>query len=451
MKRRISALLFVLLCGLAPLPLLGGTVYVGPVFVGNHDGLAHDTVLTVTNPTAASQSFTVLFISNFADGTVREEQPLPAMTVPAQSTRVFNGLVPAGSRGTLEITAGDDLAFSAEMTRRRGNGALRRSRVAVVGSQNAIAAGRRFVIQGWGKTANTRTSLALFNLSQATNRCTVNIQGPTGVALPATELVLVPLSVHHWHDALAAVGASGRTDDWIEVRCTGTAYAISQRVETDGAATALPISVDGSSSLRPPIGDDECPPGGVCGTFLEGAEHVSGPGNWTRDLRITGLTGRYARFELELDVFIAQWNFRPGEDVHGVIQIDRGRWRGNLMTYLRFKNSQLRTSTSIDGSFTSRDVNPGDFIQTGRWYHVKVVYDATNADGDGKSLTFEWTDDRGRTFNHLGTVVTGRNVLDFPSSAGSQARILLGFPAHAPEASNRNWRWANVRYRVTPL
>lgn len=223
-------------------PAHAGTVYVGLVVDIEIGGVSYATQLRVTNTSDRPLFFVTRFIPTGEDGTKRSSADATATPIgvsPGQ-TFVFTNLTrssPTG--GMLEITGDDELFFTAVLLPRVGSELGLGSEAPIIGSQQIVPAGQAITLQGLRRDAEHVSNLALLNLSQQANHCTVDLYAADGSSLMnRAALELAPLSHNFWPDALSMVGVAQASEARFQITCTAGAYAFAQTVNLSSAAVS---------------------------------------------------------------------------------------------------------------------------------------------------------------------------------------------------------------------
>jgi hypothetical protein len=222
-------------------PAHAGTVYVGLVVDIEIGGVFYTTQLRVTNTSDQPLFFITHFIPTLENGTERSADATakPIGVSPGQ-TFVFTNLTKSSQTGgMLEITGDDELFFTAVLLPRVGSQLGLGSEVPIIGSEQIVSAGQPITLQGVRRDAQRVSNLALLNLSQQTNHCTVDLFAAGGGSLMnRAALELAPLSHHYWPDVLSLVGVAQTNEARFEITCSAAAYAFAQTVNLSTAAVS---------------------------------------------------------------------------------------------------------------------------------------------------------------------------------------------------------------------
>ena len=359
-----------------------GTVYVTLVSNETVNGTTYETELRVSNPTNQPRVFSALFLRTARPNVDRPAQQQGSeFSVPPGTTRVFRGLNTAGANiGMLEISAENELIFSARLVPKRGGNEFEGAQIPIVSSDTLVRGGNTMHLQGWKRGNGQISSFGLLNLSQTTNSCRVEIEDFQGKALmnPIT-LKIEPLLHAHWTDVLDIIDVTSGSEIRAEVTCTKEAYAYGLILDPEsGGVETVQISQSGASALRVPGAKEECPPGALC--FEEpGIFHVPQPGNdvWKKDYPIApGQTFKVLRLNLRFQH--GGWD-RDSGGIHNLFWISRNVWRSNNFGYVNARGpnrNEVTNVTNVDlpAGVTKRTVASVALVP-GQTYDLEYTYD----------------------------------------------------------------------------
>jgi len=222
MRSRKSALigLCALLAGVVP--AIAGEIYVPFASNRSVNGTVYQTKVWITNTGPAARQFKVRYINENVDGTQGADIGTD-LSVPGGGTLLLGSVAPSGSLGMVEISGSPQLVVNARIDAIGGNGSILSSaNVPVVAAGNAIKANTTAHIQGIERTSRgTMSDLGVLNLSNAAAQCTVKAYRSNSTQISQTAVLpLLPLSLLHFENAMAALGESSVSDARFEVTCT---------------------------------------------------------------------------------------------------------------------------------------------------------------------------------------------------------------------------------------
>ncbi len=439
----LYGLLLALLLG--SLPAHAGTVYVTLASSTVEDGITMSTEVLVTNTTSESVTVSMHFIPQGDNGVERPPDFAPVTeVVPAFETRIFTEVTQGSGRGLLEVSAPGGVGVSARLVSTNSSGDESSTEVPVVGSEELIAAGTFHLVNGWIRDESHRTSYGLVNLSGAANTCLVQVISAGGQALiNVTSLVVPPLSLAYFSDAVLAAGSSSIRDARIQVMCDGAAYSFSvvRNIETGVLGTLRPAA-DGSSALNVP-GQLQCTSQEFClerrGVFL-----IPSPAEPLIKIDFDPPANSYGALSLQMTVTHGGWSTIDPEGLHSLFWLvpvgsdGRTQWpQTPAYVNLRGPGRNLLINNSIlDDERPTADA----FLSAGQTFRVDFLYDARNRTSRATLLRLD------------GSVIAQvTHDIDAPFlDTSSVQRLEIGLERGDVEVPSYGWTYRDLEVRLLP-
>ena len=383
-RRSILLQVTALLLALLSTPASAGTVYVVLASSAVEDGLSLDTEVVVSNATTSAVEVGMHFIPQGTNGAARAPGFTPTtVVVPALETRVFTGITDGAPRGLLEVSSAEHVGISARLVSSRPDGTVNSTSLPVVGSEELIPAGRLHLINGWLRDEAKRTSFGLVNLSRASNTCQVQAFNPTGAALiTPTSLMVQPLSLVYFSDAVQAAGSASARDARIQVTCSDDAYSYSVVRDLDsGALRTLWPAADGSSLLRAPGVPLTCEAGSFCleraGIFL-----IPSPAEPLVSIDFDAPADSYGSLSIQMTVTHGGWSSIDREGLHSLFWLVPVGADGKTLwletpAYVNLRGPErnlLVNNSKLDDVRPTADA----FLAPGQTFELDFLYDARN-------------------------------------------------------------------------
>jgi hypothetical protein len=288
-------------------PAFGGTVYVPVITSLGENGVPYETRISISNAGGEPAEFTATFLDVDSDGTTRADE---GQTILIKAGSTFQITPEPGFVGLLEVTGDDDLIYDARLVGMLGNHETLGEQVPVISSANTASANTRAYLQGWMRDPDHIANFGIVNLGRESTFCSVDLRRKGGA--PLVKDVLVPVKpLSHLHLGDDVLGLLGEFEDVrASVKCEQPFYTYAATFRDSGEVAVIRHSALGTSSLKIPGEDRECPEGSVC--FREdGVFHSPRPGNLVRRLFTTPPPGNYRRVFISLEFIHGGW--APGQ------------------------------------------------------------------------------------------------------------------------------------------
>lgn len=435
MRSRTSALigLCALLAGVVP--AIAGEIYVP--FASNRilNGATYQTKVWVTNTGAAARQFKVRFIDENVNGALGADTGTE-LSVPGGGTLLLGSVAPSGSLGMVEITGSPQIVVNARIDAIAGNGSILSSaNVPVVSGGNVIKPNATAHIQGIELTSRgTMTDLGVLNLSNAAAQCTVKAYRSNSTQISQTAVLpLLPLSMLHFENAMAALGESSISDARFEVTCNKQSFPYAIVFKPGGPETNF---VTPSYALDTDV---------VSGVGSSGAVVVEAPGIFFqakvgdsfKQIDIPLVEGtQYKKATVEFDLYVDKFPNGIFAGVTSMRRTDRTLYYGLIVRGARSK-------AILDMGVTD-DIVDG---KSGPWqqrtnYHLTFEYDTVSG-----RLTFKTV----RNGTLVETLSGPINHADL-SKNGKVMRVDFGMEGVADGAyfPPIGWRYSNLKVTFEP-
>jgi hypothetical protein len=435
MRSRKSALigLCALLAGVVP--AIAGEIYVPFASNRSVNGTTYQTKVWVTNTGPAARQFKVRYINENVDGTQGADTGTD-LSVPGGGTLLLGSVAPSGSLGMVEISGAPQLVVNARIDAIAGNGnILSSSNVPVVAGGNVIKPNATAHIQGIELTSRgTISDLGVLNLSNAAAHCTVKAYRSNASQISQTAVLpLLPLSMLHFENAMAALGETSVSDARFEVTCDKQFFPYAVVFEPGGPETNF---VTPSYALDTDV---------VSGVGNAGAVVVEAPGLFFqakvgdsfKQLDIPLVEGtRYKKATVEFDLYVDKFPAGIFAGVTSLRRTDRTLYYGLIVRGGRSK-------AILDMGVTD-DIVDG---KSGPWqqrtnYHLTFEYDTVSS-----RLTF-------KTVRNGSLVETLSGPINHPdlSNNGKVMRVDFGMTGVADGAyfPPIGWKYSNLKVTFEP-
>lgn len=435
-------------------PLYGGTVYVPLVAEQELEGHRFTSEIRVTNESAAKRAFSYLFLPQWQDGTVadRDSAAVRLELEPHQSV-VLTGLVPAGARGVLEVTADAEVSVTSRLVSVAADGQARPGvELPVVTSDNARGAGGASVLQGWRRDGGLETHFFVLNLGHEKTSCDVTVYRRSGGLIADETIAVPPLTLAGFDDALGLLGEDRRNEVSATVRCDQPHHPFALTVDRATAeAVYIVPSGSGRSTFTPPGAEPgpplpavECPRRALfkkTGTF-----HRPKPGKETRSFEIATPAGQlFTRLVVDVEFVPGDWG-EPANGNHAILWLNRtDRWAGNVFGYVNVFGPEK----NIAKISTNADLRRGDIraytqdavFEKGVRYHVHYEYDTSRRTMEAVFTAAPGTPDEREVAR-----VTGATTARVIRSEEPGFFLYFGHPALSvgPEVPTYGWSYLNL-------
>ena len=452
--RLTLALALILMSGAATLSAQG-TSY---VLIADSDA-AKQVLLSVHNPTAASQDFDLLAIASGDNGTLRPKSPA-RISVPAGRTIVYTDLATDGP-AMVELTAHGALTFQAYTKPRdsRGNRVGLREQIPIVDSSNLIQGGSWAFVDGLRRDVNDRSDYAILNLSHTNSQCEHRIRSHDGHwALEPRVLSHQALSLHYVEDVLKVAGVELGDRYNISTKCNGNFY-VAGLVANDNAnqLTVLQPSQSGFSSLTPPEygepppkpnpdapGDPAptCTSGWVC-LDLKGTFHRATASRPSFETRLDTPAGTYRRAVFRFKVHHGGWN-RVSSRNQNLFWLAREK-HVDLFGFgiAKGPGGPAQVFYRTDWGINKQRVTQNYLMRAGETYDVTYDFDA-----DGGRILLTLTDSAG---NEVMRSEGQPNISEIPFASGQRVAVGFGFTGeYDNEPAQPGWRWSDLHVELLP-
>lgn len=431
-------------------PSMAGTVYVPLMTDQVVDGNLIQTEVRLTNHSPnQNQSLSYVFIPELKDGTNRDNSIKVDITLRPRESRLLQDLLSPGETGMLEIEAADVVSVSARLVGTTLSGARTfGAEMPLVSSDSLMAANTDGYIQGWDRTpGQKRTDFHMINLGTSTMTCDAFVYAENGSLLVnGFEFGQPPLSQRSINDVLDLIGIGNAFNVSARFNCDQPFFPYSSIVglrngPNNGELLFLGPSASGRSTLLPPSGGDNFPPGSQVFRRL-GNFHTPTVGNESImfDVPMPG-NPTFGRIELDMDVTLGPWNI-PNNANHAIFWLNRGtRWMSNNFGYVNIfgptsNTFRLITNAGLPaGQVQRKDQNFA--MQSGQTYHVRYVYDTNN-----NSILLELS-------QNGQVLVTTRDVPTVNRVSTVENNWFLAFGHHTgavgPEVPTYGWTYSNLQ------
>ena len=444
-------LFLALIAALAVPPAFAGFVYVPVLDRSGSSGSTHSTEVWLSNSGTPERRYGALFLPAGTDGTKRSA-PSPKLSLLGGRTSKLIGISTPGAPGLLEIEAGTQVLVHARLANSPASGFAGYTEVPAISSDNALAAGTAAHLQGLLRdTSGAYTDLDIVNLANVAASCTIQLFRADGTQIGATATVSVlPLSMRHFGDALATLGAASVADARAQVSCNQLFFAFAPVFNP--ARTLLSLvtpSASGASTLGGPAGPGPSPDSIV----FERTGQVHKPVVGT-EVKVFNVPVPKA---LALKKFIAEWDVVPGpwtptkpDGNHNLIWIHRGKYRSNTLANVNAfgpPRSGIKNTQNVDMPAKALTLKEVPLVfQQGVSYHIRYVYDAetnritmTTTSGGATISTLEMD---GSVPGKVITVPATGLTVQFGHTA-AQAAEGIEFPTY-------DWLYSNLRIEMVP-
>lgn len=315
MKRGITAFWAMTMLAAIP-PVFAGTVFV-PVAIdqevmGNH----FRTEIRAYNDSGGARRFSYSFVELGDIGTENASEPVEVMVGPRRTER-FDDLVPPDTTGFLEISAEDDLYFTARLIGTSADGKDSTGvELRVVTARDATSPGVTSVVPGLMRSDTRVADYFMFNLSTSWVNCAIDVFRRGGNRLYQQTWSFPPYSLISFPDALRLLGVTEGVDFSIAATCDELSYPFAMLHDL-GTAQLLYVSPAGSGLAGFQSTDPQaCSAGATC---------VERSGNFftpTRNEPVRRITmnvpeGIYSRIHLRMDVLHGGW-LNPSSGLHNI-------------------------------------------------------------------------------------------------------------------------------------
>lgn len=451
-----------LLALLVAVPAGAGTLYV-PILQPEEPGtVTYETHVHLSNHSVDRAVVRSLFLGASEDG-VRTRGTAERTAIAPRATAV---LVAGDGPGLLEIRAPEGVAVHAELRPTVDGGDDVPSPVPVIWSGNTADPGTIVDLQGMRRTAGGAVShLGLVNLGHSPASCNIAVFGVAGTRIGGAEGLEIPaLSSVYLADALDIVGQPRATHVRTRVACDQPFYALlAVQDEDSGEAVVIGPSATGASGLRPPAADQPEPPaadspepgptGGSVVLRRDGVVHSPRRGQATKVVKLqTPPRTSFRKVILDMDFVHGGWSREPSKS-HSLFWLHRGgccspwpAWKDNLLGMANAwgpGKNQIRTVHDLDKPGYPSGFGGGAYLERGRRYHLRYVYDAA-----GGRITMTLSH-RGKT---LMTKATGGGTASAIRSGGSgKFMVYFGHEdarGHGPERPTYGWKYENLRVEL---
>jgi len=435
MRSRKSALigLCALLAGMAP--AIAGEIYVPYASNRSLNGTTYQTKVWITNTGVAARQFKVRYINENVDGTQGADTGTE-LSVPGGGTLLLGSVAPSGSHGMVEISGAPQLVVNARLDAIGGNGSIVSStNVPVVSGGNVIKANATAHIQGIELTSRgTMSDLGLLNLSNAAGQCTVKAYRSNATQISQTAVLpMLPLSMLHFENAMAALGESSVSDARFEVTCTKQFFPFAIVFEPGGPETNF---VTSSYALDTDV---------VSGVGATGAVIVESPGLFFhaklgdsfKQIDIPLVDGtQYKKATVEFDLYVDKFPNGIFAGVTSLRRTDKTLYYGLI---IRGGRSKAILDMGVDDDIV--DGNSGPWKQRTN-YHLVFEYDIVSA-----RLTFK-TIREGSLVETLSGPINHHDL----SNNGKIMRVDFGMSGVADGAyfPPIGWRYSNLKVTFEP-
>lgn len=427
-----------------------------------HDDEAKEVLLSVHNPTDASQSFDILPIASGTSGANRSEQPT-SISVPAGRTVQHSNL--AGEYPSMvELVAHGPLIFQAYTMPKDSSGKRvgLREQVPIVDSENLVPGGTWAFVTGMRRDSRDRSDYAILNLSHTGTTCEHRVRGLDGNwALESRIREHRPLSLTYVTDVLKVVGIELGDHYTVSTNCADPFYVAG--LVTDDDADRLSIlqpSRSGGSTLRRPGEDnppepdpepetdpptDGCTSGWVC-IDLEGTFHRATNARPSFETRLNTPPDTYQRAVFRFKVHHGGWN-RVSSRNQNLFWLAREK-HVDLFGFGIAKGpggpAQVfyRTDWGINHVNKQRVVTH-HLMRAGETYDVMFDFDAA-----GGQIVLTLTDSSGaEVMRSMGRP----NISAIPFAPGQRVAIGFGFTGeYENEPAQPGWAWSDLHIELLP-
>lgn len=427
-----------------------GVVYVPVLDAAAPANAPRSTEVVLATSAASDQPVVGTLLAADTDGTLRASAPPPG-TVPAGRTIVLRSPTPPPPVGMFEVDAPATVAVAARVRPAAGAAAGTPVASPVVSSENLIAANGEALLLGLERGGAVSTDVTLINLSGEPAHCQIAVFRADGSQVAGTATIsLLPLSLRHYRDALGILGEASASEARLSVSCDQAFYAFATRVDTASASLAFLLpAATGASTLVRPQPPAPPPPNAAIVFRVDGLVHEPVPGAEVRILPIP-VPRQLALQSLtvDLDVVPGRWNTRKNPGVHGILWLNRGRFRSSTIANLSAvyaDSPSLRMNQNVDlPAGSNRSASAAYKFVQGATYHLRYTYDAA---ANQVTLVLSLNGDTLRTLRMEGTAAG--NVLTVPSS-GLLAQFGNYGTEPGPEVASYGWRYLNLQVSMLP-
>ena len=430
-------------------PVWAGTVYIPVVRSGN--GNTHATEVYVSNSATAARNFSTAFVKADSDGTVRSGTPGQTAVTAGGALRIASG-APAGDFGLLEVDAATELGISARLQSTAAAGGVATTRVPVISSANAFAAGKLANVLGLERqTGVNSTDLFVVNLGKAIASCEVKLFRADGTqVVPTATVQVAPLSMRPFPDVFGLIGQTQIVDARAQVSCNQIFYPLAALVDEGGTKMSfVNPSAAGTSTLTSSNEEVSRPLPAGTKLLFESPGLLLTPSK-EQEIRIMNIPVPKGldlkKMVIEMDFTVGPWNPRENDGPHAILWLHRGAYRSHTIANVNVhgpSKNKIRMNQNIDlPGLEDRIGQQGAIYEVGKTYHFTYTYDAehdvinclvTEGTRVVNNLNFPGTARRG----NLAIPPTGM-VVTFGHMSGLHY-----------EVTSYGWKYSNFRIAIT--
>jgi hypothetical protein len=404
------------------------------------DGL-YETRVSLHNGASGSLAADHFLFSKGLEGTPRKSR----LAVKGGETSELK--LPGRADGLLRISADDAVAPTARMvgTDPRKNVDVE---LPVITDENRFAGGRTLVIERLLASTASAANLALVNLAQTDNLCTLSLATGDGAELATTSLTLRGLENRAFvnvFERLIDEASTFETPARASFSCDQDfyAYALVTDLVTGRIEAVTPQEATADQAVQKPTTVPTCPTGATC-FDAQGTVFVPAPLPGVPVGRVTfpAPAGVAKRLRLSLDVTVADWYKQDpaGKNLIYWFVINKNIDMPGLLYFLGPHKNQAfaRHGMGLTHPQKIKIIKPFT-AKVGHTYHVDNDYDMAN-----QIYTVTVTD---TATGHVEVTLNGKpNVTAYTVKPGSNFLCDMGFfPNKVPtEVPSYKWKYANV-------